>query len=181
MSSVRVLFGLATGAVALAMVAFLVGGTPAVGRATAEEGGIVGAWSIAVQAGPDRPAVAFTSLYADGTVLTSNPASRPAPAGADDGVQIISAGHGAWKQTADRAYAFRFVYFQSDETGRLLGTTTIDATVELAADGQTFGGSFTATMVDPSGAVSGTGGGTVAGVRITVPESAATPIATPMS
>jgi hypothetical protein len=100
---------------------------------------------------------ALTTATSDGAVLQTAPISN------------TLTGHGSWKRVGLRSFRIRTVYFRVDpNTGTFIGTseTTIDVTT--APGGQTADGSFTAVILDTSGAMVTEYSGTVTAERIEV-------------
>ena len=119
---------------------------------------LVGSWI--VDTDPENPDNLFelATIFADGTTLLSSA----------DG----TTGHGVWESTGDATANLTIMLVFEDGT-RL----TIRASVEMAADGQSFTSPYTNEFFDPSGQSSGEiGPGTAEGTRIEV-EGPGTPVA----
>ena len=141
-------------------------GTPA---ATGQ--GFVGAWRLTFDT-PLGPSQSLLTVMADGTVLFSG---RPvSPAAGEPPVTFSSAGHGVWQPTGPTTAAATWVGLVTDGQGNFLAIVTDSIDVTLGADGNSWSGSYSATVADPSGTVLFVGGGTVQATRITVQ-----PLATP--
>ena len=125
---------------------------------------VVGTWLADTDAdNPDNPPSLLT-FHADGAYLEVD---------ADGAVGV-----GSWAATSERVAALTFHYLFADEAGAGAGTGTVRATVEVAADGQTFTASYTLEFAGPDGASAGEfGPGTATGERIAV-EPMGTPTGT---
>lgn len=135
--------------------------TEAVPVAT-EDHPLVGAWVLTRDAEVDSPPVlgAFSSdgIYHQVAV---------------DGV----GGYGTWEATGDSSAALTFVQQFADETGSLVRSATIRATIEVNPDGLGFTGEYTVEMSGEGTPPGEFGLGTVTGARITV-EPIGTPVGT---
>lgn len=133
---------------------------------TAGGRGFAGSWRVSVSVSQGPTFVNLSTLGADGTVVNSGlPASEPPPGG-PPGVVFSSTQHGAWASTGPDAANVTFVGLAADEQGRALGTSTVRASIVLAADGNTFSGEFVTTLADPAGITVATFAGTVQATRI---------------
>jgi hypothetical protein len=141
-------------------------GTPA-----AADQGFVGAWRLTFDT-PLGPSQSLLTVMADGTVLFSG---RPvSPAAGESPVTFSSAGHGVWKQTGPTTAATTWVGLVTDGEGNYLAAVTDSVEATLDTDGDSWSGSYSATVADPDGNVLYVGGATVEATRITVQ-----PLATP--
>jgi hypothetical protein len=141
------------------------------GTPSAAGQGFVGAWRLTF----DTPLGASQSLLtamADGTVLFSGRPVSPAAGGFP--VIFSSAGHGVWQRTGPTTAEATWVGLVTDGQGNFLASVTDSVEVTLGADGNSWSGSYSATVADPDGNVLFVGGGTVQATRITVQ-----PLATP--
>lgn len=79
-------------------------------------------------------------------------------------------GHGAWKQTGDRAEVyFRFIVQQAPPSaGAPVGTDNVRLHLALNGDGETLSGTFESEIRDTAGAVIQSFSGTVSAERIRV-------------
>jgi hypothetical protein len=164
------------GAVLAVVAAFVLGSAPLrtsalPGTPAAADQGFVGAWRVTF----DTPLGASQSLLtvmADGTVLFSGQPVKPAAEGVP--VTFISAGHGVWEQTGPTTAAITWVGLVTNGEGNFLASATDSVEASLGVDGDSWSGSYSATVADPSGNILFVGGGTVQATRITVQ-----PLATP--
>ena len=119
---------------------------------------LVGSWIVDTDTEDPENLPELATIFSDGAAILSTA----------DG----TTGHGAWEPTGDATVNLTFTLVFDDGT-RL----TIRASVEVAADGQSFTSPYTNEFFDPSGAGSGEiGPGTAEGTRIEV-EGPGTPIA----
>ena len=137
------------------------------GTPVATAGGFVGTWRVTPVI-EGQATAALTTFNADGTVLTSNPPVQAAPPDLGAGVLVQSVGHGEWAATGERTADVTFVFVQSDGNGNYLGTRTTRGSLELDDDGETWTGTFDATVADAAGSVLFTAAGTVEATRIAV-------------
>jgi hypothetical protein len=144
-------------------------GTPA-----ATDQDFVGAWRLIFET-PTGASQSLLTVMADGTVLFSG---RPvSPASGGNPVTFSSAGHGAWEQFGPTA-AITWVGLVTDGDGNLLAIVTDSVEAIFGADGDSWSGSYSATVVDPDGNVLYVGGATVQATRIRV-QPLAMPASTP--
>jgi hypothetical protein len=138
---------------------------------SAEDRGFVGAWRLTF----DTPLGASRSLLtvmADSTILFSG---RPvSPAVGANPVTFASAGHGVWERTAAAAATITWIGLVTDGQGNFLAVVTDSVEATLHADGNSWGGSYSATVADPDGNVLYVGSGTVQATRIAVQPLATT-------
>ena len=108
--------------------------------------------------GPDNcvyPALATAN--SDGTVLQTAPISG------------TLTGHGAWKRVGVRDFKLTAIYFRvAPATGDFVGTSETSIEVTLAPGGRTAEGSFSAVILDTTGAQLTNYSGTVTARRIEV-------------
>jgi hypothetical protein len=127
---------------------------------------LVGAWTLhPIAADPSQ--VSLMIIDAGGTLVNTD----------QDG----TTGLGAWAATGDRAFDLTFEEAIRGDDGSFAGTATIRASGEVAADGQTFSGTWTfeppAAMAGLMGVPAGQlGPGEVTGERITA-QPAGEPVA----
>lgn len=136
----------------------------------------VGSWRLTF----DTPLGASQSLLtvmADGSVIFSGRPVSPATGGAP--VIFSSSAHGAWEQTGPKAAAATWVGLVSNGEGAFLAVVTDSMEATLGADGNSWQGSYSATVADPDGNVLYEGGSTVKATRITVQPLASPAAGTP--
>lgn len=127
-------------------------------------GGFVGAWRVTLPAG--RPALGtFTS---DGLFLPTAFVVHSAPPGAAYHSAFLSTGTGTWRATGPRSADVTGFVLESNELADYVGTFRIQASLTLAADGQTFDGRYAFDVTAPDGRVLEAGTGAVHGARIAV-------------
>jgi hypothetical protein len=82
---------------------------------------------------------AFAETFGpDGSVVAGYPATEIGnPIAGADGVTYLGPGVGVWEPTGPHSVAFTIIQALSDADGTPLGSLTIDAYLELSADGQT--------------------------------------------
>ena len=119
---------------------------------------LVGSWIVDTDPEDPENPLELATIFSDGAALLSSA----------DG----TTGHGVWEPTGDDTASLTFLLVFEDGT-RL----TIRASVEMAADGQSFTSPYTNEFFDPSGQSSGEiGPGTAEGTRVEV-EAPGTPVA----
>lgn len=128
--------------------------------ATAESP-VVGAWLLDVDGDPDSaPTVAI--FHADGTYIQE-----------DQGANVAI---GSWEPNGPNTGAVTFTWYGVDESGAY-GSSTVRATVEVAADGTSLTAVYTLEFIGPDGTSSDQmGPGTATGTRIAV-EPMGSPVA----
>jgi hypothetical protein len=131
----------------------------------------VGAWRLTFNT-PTGPSQSLLTVMADGTLLFSGRPSSPAAGGFP--VIFSSAGHGAWHQTSPITAAATWVGLVTDGEGTFLAAVTDSVEATLDTDGNSWSGTYSATVADPAGNILYVGGATVQATRITVQ-----PLATP--
>jgi hypothetical protein len=148
-------------------------GAAQTGTPPASGQGFVGTWLLIFDT-PLGPSQSLLTVMADGTALFSG---RPvSPANGGNPVTFASAGHGVWQSTGSTTAAITWVGLVTDGQGNFLAIVTDSVEATLGADGDSWSGSYSATVADPDGNVLFVGTGTVQATRITVQ-----PLATPMS
>jgi hypothetical protein len=133
---------------------------PGVSAQATDEHPAVGAWLIDASPDDTTDPLELTTIAPGGIITVAAP----------DGT-----GYGSWAATGERSLDATFLSPQQDpECGCLVGYGTIRTSVEVAADGQSFAGTYTiefpAAMAEAMGLPLGqqVGPGTVTGQRITV-------------
>ena len=125
---------------------------------------IVGSWMLDSDPAPDN-VLSLSVFHADGTYTEFDP---------EDG----STGAGAWASTGDNTAILTIVFLDADDDGSAAGQATVRATIEVAADGQTFTASYTLEFTDPNGTSTGEfGPADATGTRI-VAEAPGEPVGT---
>jgi hypothetical protein len=134
---------------------------------------VAGAWRVNLSGFGPTPVPILMTFTRDGTLLqTDTPVALPQPVPPSS---AASNGHGIWRKTGGRDYAFTYVKIFYSPDGPALATVTQRAKLTLADDGN----SFTATIVNTDfvnadgtpinpGAVATL---TFAGTRITLPDT----------
>jgi hypothetical protein len=127
----------------------------------------VGSWRLIVSPDQGTPTPTLATVSADGTLVSS---SLPVEAalGSPDAVIFVSSTHGAWEATGPETAGCTFVGLAADGQGRQFGSATINSSVKLGPDGQTFARLYHAKVADPDGTVVATEDGTVQATRIAV-------------
>ena len=165
----------------LATAALVLGSAPhrigaQTGAPSATDPGFAGAWRLTFDT-PLGPSQSLLTVMADSTVLFSG---RPvSPAVGETPVTFSSAGHGVWQPTGPTTAATTWVGLVTDGEGNFLAIVTDSVEATLDADGNSWRGSYTATVAGPDGNVLYVGGATVQATRITLqplaPPAAGTP------
>lgn len=133
---------------------------------------VAGAWRVNLSGfGPNAVPILMT-FTRDGTLLqTDTPVALPQPVPPSS---AASNGHGIWRKTGSREYAFTYVKIFYSPNGPALATATQRAKLTLSDDGNSFNAAIVGTeFADANGAPIGGGGVanlTFAGTRITLPE-----------
>jgi hypothetical protein len=110
---------------------------------------VVGSWLMKFFEADGPPTLALATFCADGGVVTAeHPVVTPPIA---PGAIFTSSGHGAWKATGPDTVDITVVGLGSYAEGVLFGTATANATITLAADGQSFSADVVWTIADPDG------------------------------
>jgi hypothetical protein len=133
---------------------------------------VAGAWRVSLSGFGPNPVPILMTFSRDGTLLqTDTPVALPQPVPPSS---AASNGHGIWRKTGTREYAFTYVKIFYSPDGPALATVTQRAKLTLAEDGKSFNAAITGTdFVDANGAPINGGGVaslTFAGTRITLPE-----------
>ena len=121
---------------------------------------IVGTWDVNLTLAGLPPGRVLATFDGDGGTVES--ANAP-PA-------LRGASHGAWRRIGPNLFAMTRVFFRfNPQTGAYLGTQKVNATVRVAADGETFNAVSVSELRDPAGNVVLAGlRGTAVGTRIHV-------------
>lgn len=130
-----------------------------------DDGGLVGAWIVAVTYTTAGDATrGLASFFADGNFIGSVTAfeetpTRPTPS---RGTTL----HGVWRATGGHTYAVRAVRLHLDQQGILLGTMQTGIALSLDAGGDAWRGTFTFDAIAPDGTVTRSGRGTLRATRV---------------
>jgi hypothetical protein len=104
---------------------------------------LTGTWTVTVNRPAPLPPLQSLQVYSrPGTMVES---ANDSP--------FRSPQYGSWKKVHDHLYAATGVFFRFDPQGTLLGKQTIDRTIVLTDDGNSFTFSGRATIYDASGNV----------------------------
>jgi hypothetical protein len=135
------------------------------GKPPAEGQGFVGSWRLTFET-PTGASQSLLTVMGDGTIIFSGRPVSPA----SEGYPVIfsSAGHGSWEQTGSTAAAITWVGLVTDGEGNLLAIVTDSVEANLGAEGDSWSGSYSATVADPNDNVLYVGGATVQAARIAV-------------
>lgn len=170
----------------LVVALLLVGsGLALVGRVQADEAmnghAVVGSWRLMAGGAAGTPAgdPTLATFAADGTLILSGRAVRPALPGMPFNYIHFSTGHGEWQEAGENGVTFTIVHLRVDETGTFQGSVTVSGSLELSEDGQAIDGVETFTVRNPAGDVLSAFPDALEGSRITVEPMAA--VATPTS
>ena len=131
-------------------------------RGAAGDVSLIGSWKLTVTSQTDAPIPQLVTYGADGTTITSAN-QRP---GANGQINVTTAGQGAWVQTGDHQFSDTFVSLIFTQTGDTVGSIDVTDNIALAADGQSFVGTFDAQVLDPDGNLETEGDGNESGTRI---------------
>ena len=143
---------------AVGAVAALQGSLPA--RAAAVEAGggdtwgLEGTWISTVLLGSPAPPFQSLSTYAagGGVVTTAQTSLRGAPGMPGS----IGSHQGTWIRAGGLTYHRRVVAFTFNQAGVPTGTHTVDQTIQMAGDGQSYSAQGTVTFADVTGKVTRT-------------------------
>jgi hypothetical protein len=123
-----------------------------------------GTWIVTVTTTGEAPITQLVTFFADGTTL-ANANQRPAQQGQPGGKSFTSAGQGDWSKSGDRQFNSQFVQLIFDDGGSYKGMIKVHDTIRLDPSGETWAGSFSADVLDPSGKVVQSGKGTETATR----------------
>jgi len=137
----------------------------------------IGAWRLTFDT-PLGPSKSLLTILPGGALLFSGQAVKPASAGAP--VTFISAAHGAWIETGANTGAMTWIGMVSDGEGNLLAEVTDSVQAAMSQDGNSWEGSYQASVADPEGSIIYEGEGIVGATRIEVqipapPQASPTP------
>ena len=114
-----------------------------------------GAWSVAVDIGPDLPSLPLLFTFAaDGTASGSLPnPRRSVPGGAEFEAEVLedSGMHGVWAATGDRSCGITLRFFTSSSEGEFLVATTLNGALEVDPSGYVLAAEATLVDVDAAG------------------------------
>ena len=121
---------------------------------------IVGSWDVTLTLPGLPPGRVLATFDGDGGTVES---ANAAPA-------LRGASHGVWDRIEPNLFAVTRVFFRfNPQTGAYLGTQKVNATVRVAADGETFTAVSVSELRDPAGNVVLAGlRGTAVGTRMHV-------------
>ena len=131
----------------------------------ADDSRFIGAWRLTFDT-PLGPSKSLLTILPGGTLFFSGQAVKPASAGAP--VTCISAAHGAWTETGANTGAMTWIGMVSDGEGSLLAEVTDSVQAAISQDGNSWDGSYQASVADPEGRVIYEGEGIVHATRIEV-------------
>jgi len=135
---------------------------------------LVGSWRVTVQIpNANVTGVNLATYGSDGTVVVAFPSPVPALPGQGHQLEFYTPAIGSWVASGERAASQRFVTLGTDERGNPVGTHTVTAEVDVAADGETWSGPFRIELASVAGEVVGTVAGTVSATRIVAPAAGA--------
>jgi hypothetical protein len=129
--------------------------------------GFIGSWRLTIMPAQGTPVPALMTCCADGTLISSSLPVEPA-LGSPVDVLYVSSCHGTWEATGPDTGRCTFVGLAANGQGQPFGSATITSNVTLGSDGQTFTGSYHATVADPEGTTMATEDGLVQATRIAV-------------
>jgi hypothetical protein len=134
---------------------------------------VAGAWRVTLSGLGPAPIPILMTFTRDGTLLqTDTPVSLPQPVPPSS---AASNGHGIWRKTGAREYAFTYVKIFYGPDGPALATVTQRANLTLSEDSNSFTAAITSTdFVNADGTPINPGGVatiTFAGTRITLPNA----------
>lgn len=127
---------------------------------------IVGAWRTTVTIEGVAPFINLTTFSGDGIVLNAFPTPSPAPPGSSHKLEFFTTAVGAWKETAPGKVDLTFETLGVDENGASIGSHVISASVTVTANGSSWSGPFTLTVLDPTDKQAGMVSGSVNASRI---------------
>jgi len=112
--------------------------------------GLEGTWISTVALGSPAPFQSLSTYAGGGGVVTT---AQTQLRGAPGRPGSISSHHGTWARTGELTFRRRVVAFTFDPTGAPTGTHTVDQTILLASDGQSYSARGTVTVADVTGKV----------------------------
>lgn len=112
--------------------------------------GLEGTWLSTVALGSRTPFQSLSTYAAGGGVVTT---AQTQLRGAPGRPGSISSHHGTWVRTGELTYQRHVVAFTFDPTGTPTGTHTVDQTILMAADGQSYSAHGSVTIADVTGKV----------------------------
>jgi hypothetical protein len=121
---------------------------------------LIGTWEVTLSLPGAPPGRVLATFNVDGTTVESA-AAPPTTRGSS---------HGVWKQIGSNLFAVTRVFFRfNPQTGAVLGTQKVSATVRVAPDRRTFAAVSVSEQRDPAGNMVGSAlRGTAQGVRMEV-------------
>ncbi len=127
--------------------------------------GLEGTWISTVALGPRTPFQSLSTYAGGGGVVTT---AQTQLRGAPGRPGSISSHQGTWARTGELTFQRHVVAFTFDPTGTPTGTHTVDQTILLASDGQSYSARGTMTIADVTGNVlQSSSAGTEHATRIT--------------
>jgi hypothetical protein len=134
---------------AIGALAALQGGMPA--RATGNDTwGLEGTWISTVALGAVAPFQSLSTYAAGGGVVTT---AQTSLRGAPGMPGSVSSHHGTWARTGELTFQRHVVAFLFSLMGVPTGTHTVDQTILIAGDGQSYSAHGTVTIADVTGKV----------------------------
>ncbi len=112
--------------------------------------GLEGTWISTVALGSRAPFHSLSTYASGGGVVTT---AQTSLRGAPGRPGSIGSHHGTWARTGALTFQRHVVAFTFDRTGAPTGTHTVDQTILMAADGQSYSAQGTVTIADVRGTV----------------------------